>query len=50
MKIYTLTMRIEAEDDVNADQIREEIYDATGDVNFGFDITAITEEPAAPTT
>ena len=43
MKVYTLLMRIESEDDVNADQIREELYDATEDVNFGFDITSITE-------
>ncbi|MFH8483624.1 hypothetical protein [Streptomyces sp. NPDC018055] len=43
MKTYILTMRIEADDDVNPDQIREELYDAGGDVPFGFDITAVTE-------
>ncbi|MFE4915867.1 hypothetical protein ACFRCX_30650 [Streptomyces sp. NPDC056652] len=44
MKTYVLTMRIEADDAVDADRIREEIYDATEDVPFGFDITDITEQ------
>ncbi|MGW4222969.1 hypothetical protein ACWEG1_05880 [Streptomyces bauhiniae] len=44
MKTYTVTIRVEADDDVNADQIREEIYDACPDVNFGFDIIKIHEE------
>jgi hypothetical protein len=44
MKVYTLTMRIEADDDVNDAQIREEIYDACGDVPFGFDIKTIEQE------
>ena len=43
MKVYTLTMRIEAEDDVTPDQIRMELYGSTDDVPFGFDITTITE-------
>ncbi|WP_157874565.1 hypothetical protein [Streptomyces sp. AcH 505] len=43
MKTYTLTMRIEADDDANAEQIREELYDAAGDVPFGFDITEVSE-------
>jgi hypothetical protein len=44
VKVYTLTMRIEADDEINAAQIREEIYDACPDVSFGFDITAVAEE------
>ncbi|MFI8499484.1 hypothetical protein ACIGFK_13445 [Streptomyces sp. NPDC085524] len=43
MKTYTLTMTIEADDDVPPAQIREELYDACGDVPFGFEITAIEE-------
>lgn len=43
MKIFVLTMRIEADGDVNAEQIREEIYDACPDVPFGFDVTSIEE-------
>ncbi|MCQ1575343.1 hypothetical protein [Streptomyces parvus] len=43
MKNYILTMRIEADDDVNPDRIREELYDAGGDVPFGFAITAVAE-------
>jgi hypothetical protein len=37
-------MRIEADDEINAAQIREEIYDACGDVPFGFDIKTVAEE------
>ena len=44
MKTYTLTMRIEAEDDVTVDQMRTEIYDACEDVPFGFDIKTVVEE------
>lgn len=44
MKVYTLTMRIEAEDDISPDQIREEIYDACEDVSFGFDIKTVEGE------
>ncbi len=44
MAVWTLTMRIEADDDVNDDQIRNEIYDACTDVSFGFDITRIEED------
>ncbi|MGW1134441.1 hypothetical protein [Streptomyces griseoluteus] len=44
MKTYTLTMRIEADDEINAEQIREEIYDACPDVSFGFDITKVEED------
>lgn len=43
MKVWTLTMRIEADDDVNDEQIREEIYDACPDVPFGFEITKVEE-------
>lgn len=43
MKTYTLVMQIEADDDINPTQIREELYDAGGDVPFGFEITSITE-------
>lgn len=44
MKIYTLTMRIEAEDDISPNQIRDEIYDACEDVPFGFDIKTVAGE------
>jgi hypothetical protein len=44
VKTYILTMRIEADDDVTAEQIREEIYDACEDVPFGFDITSISAQ------
>lgn len=43
MKTYILTMRIEADDDINEEQIKEEIYDACPDVPFGFEITACEE-------
>lgn len=45
MKIYTLTMRIEAEedDDITPERIKNEIYDACPDVPFGFGITSIEE-------
>jgi hypothetical protein len=43
MKRYDLTMRIEADDDVSAEQIRHELYDATEDVDFAFDITSVHE-------
>lgn len=43
MKTYTLTMTIEADDDVNPAQIRDELYNAGGDVPFGFEITTIEE-------
>lgn len=43
MKTYTLTMRIEADDDVAPEQIREAIYDAGVDVPFGFEVTALEE-------
>ncbi|MET8571804.1 hypothetical protein [Streptomyces sp. NPDC004783] len=43
MKTYTLVMQVEADDDVNPAQIREELYDAGSDVPFGFEITDITE-------
>ncbi|MFJ2961148.1 hypothetical protein ACIPIC_02425 [Streptomyces collinus] len=44
MKVYTLTVRVESDDDLTAEQIREELYMAGGDVPFGFDITSIEEE------
>ncbi|WP_405531474.1 hypothetical protein OG592_26905 [Streptomyces avidinii] len=43
MKTYTLTMTIEADDEVTPAEIRNELYDAGGDVPFGFEITAIEE-------
>ena len=43
MKTYTLTMTVEADEEVTLAQIREELYDAGGDVPFGFEITAIEE-------
>ncbi|MFI8932541.1 hypothetical protein ACIG3E_33375 [Streptomyces sp. NPDC053474] len=48
MKTYTLTMNIQAGDDVDADKIRDEIYEAAGNVPFSFGIASITElMPAA---
>lgn len=44
MSTYTLTMRIEADEEVAPEQIRQEVYDACSDVPFGFDVTSI--EPA----
>lgn len=44
MKTYTLTMRIEAGEDVTPEQIRQEIYDACPDVPFGFDVVSIEPE------
>lgn len=43
MKTYVLTMRVEAAPEVTPAQIRQEIYDACGDVPFGFHITGIEE-------
>ncbi|MGW1468535.1 hypothetical protein ACWCPT_29835 [Streptomyces sp. NPDC002308] len=43
MKTYTLTMRVEADDNITPDQIREELYDAAEGVPFSFEITAINE-------
>lgn len=44
MATYTLTMRIEADAEVTPEQIRQEIYDACGDVPFGFDIASVEGE------
>lgn len=46
MKVYTLTMRIEVddEDDPTPQDIRDAFYDAGGDLPFGFDITTIEKE------
>jgi hypothetical protein len=41
VKVYTLTMRIEADDDRTPESIKAELYDATDDVEFSFDITEI---------
>jgi hypothetical protein len=43
MKTYTLTMRIEAGEEVTPEQIRQEVYDAGADLPFGFDITSVEE-------
>jgi len=43
MKIFYLTMRIEADSDVDTKQICHEIYQACADVPFAFDITSIRE-------
>lgn len=32
MKTYTLTMRVEADDEITSEQIREELYDAAEDI------------------
>lgn len=44
MKTYILTMRVETDDDVTADQIREELYEAARDVPFSFEVTDTTEQ------
>ncbi|MEU7317469.1 hypothetical protein [Streptomyces sp. NPDC007083] len=44
MRTFTLTMRIQAEDSIDPEQIREEVYDAGEDVPFSFDITDIAED------
>lgn len=44
LMVYTLTMRIEADEEVTPERIRQEIYDACPDVPFGFDITGIEPE------
>lgn len=44
MKSFILTMRIEADDDISEEQIKEEILDACPDVPFGFEITAVEEQ------
>lgn len=41
--VYTLTMRIEADEEVTSEQIKQEIYDACPDVPFGFEITSISK-------
>ncbi|MER0476784.1 hypothetical protein ABR737_00165 [Streptomyces sp. Edi2] len=46
MATYTLTMRIEANDDITPDRIRDELYEAAEDVPFSFDITDISERHA----
>lgn len=44
MKVYTLTMRIETDDDVSDEKIRGEIYDAFDEVPFSFHIIRVDEE------
>jgi hypothetical protein len=41
VKVYTLVMCIEADDDISPEQIKAELYEAADDVPFGFDITDI---------
>jgi hypothetical protein len=41
VKIYTLTMRIEADDDRTPESIKAELYEATEGVEFAFDVTEI---------
>jgi (p)ppGpp synthase/HD superfamily hydrolase len=44
VKVYEVLMRVEADDDINEAQVREEIYDACPDVNFGFDIENVAQK------
>jgi hypothetical protein len=44
MTTYIVTLRVEADDDITPDQVRNEIYDAAEDVSFGFDVTSVAEE------
>lgn len=41
MKVYEVLLRVEADNDITATRIRDEIYDACGDVPFGFDVEAV---------
>lgn len=41
---YTVTMRIEVDEETDADRIRDEIYEACRDVSFGFDVTSVEAE------
>lgn len=41
MKVYEVLLRVEADSDVTATHIRDEIYDACGDVPFGFDVETV---------
>lgn len=43
MANYTLAMHIEADSDINLDQIRDELYSAGEGVSFGFEIANITK-------
>lgn len=45
MKVYTLVMRIEADDDLTPEDIKGELYDAGADVPFGFEITKVEGTP-----
>lgn len=45
---YTLTMHIDAEDDITPDDIRDAVYDHLEDVPFSFDITEVREDDPAP--
>lgn len=38
MKVYEALLRVEADNDITAKRIRDEIYDACGDVPFRFDV------------
>jgi (p)ppGpp synthase/HD superfamily hydrolase len=49
VKVYEVLMRVEADDEINEEQVREEIYDACPDVNFGFDIESVTQKMASLT-
>ena len=44
MKAYTVTLRVESDDDLTAEQIREEFYIAGADVPFSFEVTSVDEE------
>jgi (p)ppGpp synthase/HD superfamily hydrolase len=47
VKVYEVLMRVEAADGINEEQVREEIYDACPDVNFGFDIETVAQKMAS---
>ncbi|MER8002947.1 hypothetical protein [Streptomyces sp. NPDC095613] len=44
MKTFTLTMRIETDDDITDEQIRGEVYEACDEVPFSFHIIRVDEE------
>ncbi|PBC72229.1 MULTISPECIES: hypothetical protein [unclassified Streptomyces] len=45
MKVYTLVMQIETEDDdqLSAKDVKAMVYDAGSDLPFGFEITKVEE-------
>lgn len=47
MKIYEVTLRVEADDDVSPESVREQLYDSCEDVTFGFDVEEVATKMAS---